>query len=91
MKTLIKMKKENFSELATEELIKKRKITKMVTGMLGGVLTFLLVVAVFLAIKKGGIGISFIFLGLGLLPILFISYNSIKEIDIELRNRNVAI
>ena len=84
----IKMAKENFSELTTEELIKKKKTTTMVTGILAGMLTVLLIMAVFLAIKQGATGISLIAVALGLLPILFINYNGIKTINAELKSRN---
>ena len=82
------MAKENFSESTTEELIKKKKTTKMVTGLLAGMLTVLLIIATFLAIKQGTTGISLIAFVLALSPILFINYNSIKTINAELKNRN---
>ena len=85
------MKKENFSELTTVELIKKKKNTKMLTGVLIGMLAAMLVVAVFSAIKKGRVDISLVAVALGLLPISIINYNSIKAIDAELGNRNIAI
>jgi len=81
------MAKENFSELTTEELIKKKKTTTMVTGILAGMLTVLLIMATFLAIKQGATGISLIAVALGLSPILFINYNSIKTINAELKSR----
>lgn len=84
----IKMAKENFSELTTEELIKKKKTTTMVTGILAGMLTVLLIMATLLAIGQGATGISLIAVALGLSPILFINYNSIKTINEELKSRN---
>lgn len=84
----IKMAKENFSELTTEELIKKKKTTTMVTGVLAGMLTVLLIMATLLAIEQGATGISLIAVALGLSPILFINYNSIKTINEELKSRN---
>lgn len=82
------MAKENFSELTTEELIKKKKTTTMATGVLAGMLTVLLIMATFLAIKQGATGISLIAVALGLSPILFINYNSIKRIHAELKSRD---
>ncbi len=82
------MAKENFSELTTEELIKKKKTTTMVTGILAGMLTVLLIMATLLAIGQGATGISLIAVALGLSPILFINYNSIKTINEELKSRN---
>ncbi|MFM2394705.1 MAG: hypothetical protein RLZZ546_2687 [Bacteroidota bacterium] len=84
----IKFAKENFSEIATEELIKKKKTTTMVTGVLAGMLTVLLIMATFLAIKQGLTGISLMAVALGLSPILFINYNSIRAINAELKSRN---
>ena len=84
----IKIAKENFSELTTEELIKKKKATTMVTGVLAGMLTMLLIMAAFLAIKKGATGINLVAVALGLSPILFVNYNSIKAINAELKSRN---
>jgi predicted lipid-binding transport protein (Tim44 family) len=84
----IKMAKENLSELTTEELSKKKKTTTMLTGLLAGMLTVLLIMATFLAITQGATGISLIAVALGLSLILFINYNSIKTINAELKSRN---
>ena len=82
------MAKENFSELTTEVLIKKKKTTTMVTGFLAGLLTVLLIMAILLTIKDGLTGFGFIAFVLALSPILFINYSSIKTINEELKNRN---
>jgi uncharacterized membrane protein len=82
------MAEENFSELTTEELIKKKKTTTMVTGLLAGVLIASLVIAAFQAVKQGAKGFSLIAVTLALLPILFLSYSSIKKINEELKSRN---
>jgi hypothetical protein len=87
-KMAIKMAKENLSDLTTEELIKMKKTTTMVTGVLAGMLTVLLIMATLLTIKQGTMGISLIAVALGLSPILFINFNSIKTINAELKSRN---
>ncbi|MEA5426536.1 hypothetical protein [Arcicella lustrica] len=84
----IKIAKENFSDLSAEDLIKKKKATTMVTGVLAGLLTVLLIMATLLAITQGFIGVSLIAVALSLSPILFINYNSIKTIKEELKSRN---
>jgi hypothetical protein len=86
----IKIAKENFSELTTEELINKKKTTTMVTGVLAGMLTVLLILATLLAINQGLIGFSLMAVALSLSPILFINYNSIKTINAELKSRNLG-
>ena len=84
----IKIAKENFSDLSAEDLIKKKKATTMVTGVLAGLLTVLLIMATLLAITQGFIRVSLIAVALSLSPILFINYNSIKTIKEELKSRN---
>ena len=84
----IQFQKDNFSDFTTEDLIKRKKTTTIVTGFLAGMLTVLLVMAILLAIEQGLIGYSLIFVALGLSPILFINYNSIKTINEELKSRN---
>ncbi len=86
----IKIAKENFSNLSAEDLIKKKKATTMVTGVLAGLLTVLLIMATILAITQGLIGVSLIAVALSLSPILFINYSSIKTINEELKSRNLS-
>ena len=84
----IKIAKENLSNLKTEDLIKKKKTTTMVTGVLAGMLTVLLIMATLLAISQGLTGVALIAVALSLSPILFMNYNSIKTINAELKSRN---
>ncbi|MFN8356777.1 MAG: redox-active disulfide protein 2 [Spirosomataceae bacterium] len=86
----IQFKKDNFSDLTTEELIKRKKTTTMVTGFLAGLLTVLLIMAILLAIEQGLIGYSLIAVALSLSSILFINYSSIKTINEELKSRNLS-
>ena len=78
------MAKENLGDLTTEDLIKKKKQT---TGMLGGLLTGLLVLTIWYTISEGFTALLII--PIGLLPILFESYKSIGNIDKELKSRNI--
>jgi len=78
------MATENFSELTTAELIKKKRTTTRLTGVLAGALTVLLI----LAIKQGATDFNSLAVALGLSPILFLSYSSIKKINEELKSRN---
>ena len=61
----------------------------MVTGLLAGMLTVLLIMATFLAIKQGATGISLIAVALSLSPILILNYGTVKKINEELKSRNL--
>lgn len=82
------MAKENFSELTTEDLIKKKNTITIVTSVLASMLTVLLIMAIFLTIKKGAIGVSLITVALGLSPILIMNFGIVKKIKEELKSRN---
>lgn len=80
------MKQENYTSLSTEELLKKKKTTAMVVGLLIGVLLVLFAINIALVIKKGfnaGIVTTFAFL-----PILIIIYQQLQNINKELESRN---
>ena len=77
--------KDNFSNLTTEDLIKKKKSTTFSTGLLGGVLIALLVITIFQTMNKGATALLAI--PFALLPILIKSYNQVKSMDKELKNR----
>ena len=87
------MESKKLQEMSEEELLKQYKTIQVVTGSLAFILTLLLIAVILLAIKKGFDAIA---MGLGvipfaLLPILFINWNSLKEINKELNSRkNVA-
>ncbi|MEA5425515.1 hypothetical protein [Arcicella lustrica] len=81
------MEKENLHELSTEELIKKKKSLKFAFGLMVGSLVISLIVTIFQTIKNG-----FQLLNItpfSLLPITAIIYNSITNINKELKSRNV--
>ena len=77
--------KDNFSNLTTEDLIKKKKSTTFSTGLLGGVLIALLVITILQTMNKGATALLAI--PFALLPILIKSYNQVKSMDKELKNR----
>ena len=82
----IETSKDNFSNLTTEDLIKKKRSTTFSTGLLGGVLIALLVITILLTMNKGATALLAI--PFALLPILIKSYNQVKSMDEELKNRN---
>lgn len=83
------MKSKNLQEKSTEDLLKRKKITQFVTGMLAGMLTVLVIMAVLLGYKKGfSMALPFFIIPLGLLPILIINFNDVKATQKELQIRN---
>jgi hypothetical protein len=90
IKMKIQFKKDDYSNFTTEDLIKKKKVTTMVTGFLAGLLTVLLIMATLITIEQGETGIGLIVVALGLSPILFINYSSVKTINEELKSRNLS-
>jgi uncharacterized membrane protein len=83
----IETPKDNFSNLTTEDLIKKKKSTTFSTGLLGGVLIALLVISILQTMKKGATALLAI--PFALLPVLIESYNQVKSMDKELKKRNL--
>lgn len=81
----MELKKDNFSEMTTEGLIKKKKSTSFATGLLAGVLIFLFLITVFQAINKGVTPLLAV--PFALLPLLIMSYNQVSSINKELKSR----
>ena len=79
------MAKENFSELSTEDLIKKKKTTTFVAGILIGALIMLLIITISKTINEG-ITPS-LAVPIPLLPILIICYIRVRSMNKELENR----
>ena len=81
------MKKEpiELSALSTEELAKKAKTTKMVTGLLAGALLIEFAAGLYLTIKDGFS--IFIVIPIAFLPILLINYQNIKKLNEEIARR----
>lgn len=82
------MQSNKLTELTNEELLKRKKTTKLVTGLLLGMLAVLVVLNV-INIINGKQNFSSIAVPIALLPIAIINFNSIKEIDKELKSRNL--
>ncbi len=83
------MKKEgydNLSGLSIEELNKRSKTLKTVTGALAGLLLVQFAVGIYLTIVKQGFNV-FLVVPIAFLPILIINYNGIKKINEELAKR----
>ena len=79
------MAKENFSELSTEDLIKKKKTMSFATGLLIGVLTVLFIINILQTINKGFT--PQLIVPFALLPILIMSYRQVRSINKELKSR----
>jgi hypothetical protein len=80
------MKKQNYSEMSTDELQKILKPLTSVTGILAGALTVLFAVSIFV-FNKGMAAL--IVLPIALSTILFINFGKIKTIKKELKLREV--
>ncbi|GAB4045036.1 redox-active disulfide protein 2 [Spirosoma jeollabukense] len=78
-----------FSQMSIEKLQQQAKTIKVATGTLAGMLLVLLVMAVFLSIKKGFSAL--VIIPFALLPILITNVNSLKQIKKELESRGEAI
>jgi uncharacterized membrane protein len=83
MKT--KLKKDNFRDMTTEDLIKKKKTTSFATGLLTGVLIFLFITTISQAINKGFTPLLVI--PFALLPVMIMIYGQVRSINRELKNR----
>ena len=80
------MKKENYTELSTEDLIKKKKLLGGATGALIGVLTVLVITTIPSMIKQGFTAL--IIIPFALSPILVINFSQMRAISKELKSRN---
>ncbi|MBD2757747.1 redox-active disulfide protein 2 [Spirosoma validum] len=78
-----------FSQMSIEKLQRQAKTIKIATGTLAGMLLVLLVMALFLSIKKGFSAL--VIIPFALLPILITNVNSLKQIKKELESRGEAI
>lgn len=81
----MELKKDNFSDMTMEDLIKKKKSTSFATGLLAGVLIVAFINALFQAINKGFTPLLVI--PFALLPILIMSYGQVRSVNKELKNR----
>lgn len=83
------METKKISELSNEELLKREKTTRLATGMLIGVLSALFVLNL-INIINGKQNWGIVAVPVALLPIVFTSYKSLKEIEKEQKLRNAS-
>lgn len=81
------MKDKKFANISTEELQKKQKTIKLITGMLAGSLSILFFLTLYITITKEFT--SLMIIPIALLPILLLNLNNISEINKVLKSRNV--
>ena len=79
------LKNDNFVDMTTEDLIKKKKSASFAAGLLTGALSALFIITTFQAINKGFTPLLFI--PFASLPILIIIYNQVRSINKELKSR----
>lgn len=79
------MRKQELSALSTEELQKKEKALKGLTGMLGGALVVLFGLYLYITIQKGFTPL--LILPFALMPILIVNIKNIQNIKKELEKR----
>ena len=75
------MKNENFSDLSTEDLLKRQKTIKPLTILLIGTL----VLSLFITIKKGFTAVLVVPIALS--PIAILNLNNLKNIQKEINSR----
>lgn len=75
----------NLSNLSLEELNKKAKTTKFITGLLGGVLLIQFAAGIYLLTQKGFN--VFVVIPVAFLPIFLINLTGIKKINEEIARR----
>ena len=75
--------------MSNENLLKQKKSVELLTGMLIGALLMLLVATIFLSIRKGFMPLTIV--PFGLLPIVFLNLNSIREIKKVLNSRKEVL
>ncbi|GAB2554280.1 redox-active disulfide protein 2 [Spirosoma aerophilum] len=83
------MKKPTIQEMSNEDLLKRKKTTEVVTGALGGLLTLLLIAAIFLCVNKNlSVGLPLLIIPLSLSAVLFTNIADVKAVRKELDSRN---
>lgn len=86
------MKSQKIEKMSSEALLKRKKTAEFVTGMLVGMLTALLVIAVHLCFNKNlSVGLPLLAVPLALSSIVFISVADVKAVKKELQTRNQMI
>jgi len=81
------MKSKKPAEMTNDELLKNKKTFSAVTYTLAGMLLVLFGMGIYLSIKKGFSALSVV--PIALMPIVIINLNTIKEINKEIKLRNL--
>lgn len=75
------------NEMSNKDLLKNEKMLKTITYMLIGALIALFVVGIIMIVKKGLNALLII--PITLIPVVLINFNSLKEIQKEIKTRNI--
>ncbi len=75
------MKQKKITDMSNEELLKYEKLSKLATGVFGGILMVLFAMNIFLFFKDGFSASTVV--PFALLPLLFLNYNMLKEVKKE--------
>ena len=79
----------NMQEMSTEALLKQKKITEVATAALAGLLTMLLLAALFLCYQKqSSVGLPLLVIPFALSSLVFFNIKEAKRIGKELQSRN---
>ena len=86
------MESQKVQEMSKESLLKQKVTIQAVTGALAGLLTLLLVVALYLwSVQGPSVALPLLVVPLALSPILFINVKSIRDTKKELQARNEVL
>ncbi|GAB4021000.1 hypothetical protein GCM10028808_64440 [Spirosoma migulaei] len=80
------MKSQKIQNMSREALLKQKKSIKFLTGLLSGALLMLFAITLYQTLTRGFT--TFLVVPFGLLPILVLTANNLKQINQELVNRN---
>ncbi len=80
------MKKEDLENMSTDELLKRQKSLKTITGMLAGILLLLFGITIFKSVKDKTFDVMMV-VPISLSGIVLINYKLIKDITNELKSR----
>ena len=79
-------------DMSTEALLKRKKITEVATATLAGLLTVLLIAALFLCFKKDfSIGLPLLMIPLSLSAVVFTNIADVRAVRKELQIRNQVL
>ncbi|GAB4023527.1 hypothetical protein GCM10028808_74180 [Spirosoma migulaei] len=86
------MKSQKIQEMSNEALLKRKKTTEFVTGVLSGMLIVGVALAIFLWVKQGSsVALPLLVTFFALSPIVWINITDLRSVKRELQTRNVAV